>query len=50
MASANILIVEDDSIVAKDIKVSLEKLGFAMAGIASSGEDAISLAQTPTQS
>lgn len=45
MASANILVVEDDSIVAKDIKVSLEKLGFTLAGIACTGEDAVKLAE-----
>jgi len=45
MASANILVVEYDSIVARDIKQSLEKLGFTLAGIACSGEDAIKLTE-----
>ena len=36
-----ILIVEDERIVAKDIQVSLEDLGYQVLGIASSGKEAI---------
>lgn len=36
-----ILIVEDESIVAKDIQQSLKKLGYEVLGICSTGEDAI---------
>ena len=45
MSKANILIVEDESIVAKDIQHSLKKLGYNVVGISSSGEEAISLAE-----
>jgi len=41
----NILVVEDESIVAKDIAQSLKKLGYSVAGICSSGEDAITTAK-----
>jgi len=41
MSKTNILIVEDESIVAKDIQHSLKKLGYTVVGICSSGEDAI---------
>lgn len=41
MAGANIYIVEDDRIVAEDIKSSLNNLGFSVPGISSSGNDAI---------
>lgn len=41
MSKTNILIVEDESIVAKDIQHSLKKLGYNVVGICSSGEDAI---------
>jgi len=41
MSKANILIVEDERIVAEDIKNSLEKLGFGVDGIVSSGEEAL---------
>lgn len=44
MNKTNILIVEDESIVAKDIQQSLKKLGYGVLGICSSGEDAIGLA------
>lgn len=43
MSKTNILIVEDESIVAKDIQNSLKKLGYSVTGIASSGEDAIQM-------
>lgn len=38
---ANILIVEDESIVALDIKDKLERLGYTVLAIVSSGEEAI---------
>ena len=41
MAASKILVVEDESIVANDIKSSLENLGYTVPAIASSGEDAV---------
>lgn len=41
MAKANILIVEDERIVAEDIQTSLKELGYSVAGIVSSGEEAL---------
>lgn len=41
MSKSNILIVEDESIVAKDIQHSLKKLGYTVVEICSNGEDAI---------
>ncbi len=46
MLKQNILIVEDESIVAKDIQQTLIRLGYNVVGIASSGEKAIHMAQT----
>jgi signal transduction histidine kinase len=43
MPDARILIVEDESIIALDIKTSLQNAGYFVAGVASSGEDAIAL-------
>ncbi|PCJ85991.1 MAG: DNA-binding response regulator [Flavobacteriales bacterium] len=45
MPKVNILIVEDESIVAKDIEHSLNKLGYNVVGIASMGEKGIELAE-----
>ena len=45
MSKPQILIVEDESIVAKGINDSLEKFGYAVAGIESSGERAIKTAE-----
>jgi DNA-binding NarL/FixJ family response regulator len=42
--SASILIVEDEALVASYIQEVLEESGFAVAGVASSGHEAISLA------
>ncbi len=41
MSKINVLIVEDESIIAKDIQHSLKKLGYNVSGICSTGEDAI---------
>jgi PAS domain S-box-containing protein len=41
MEKKKILIVEDERIVAEDIKTKLEYVGYAVAGIASSGEESI---------
>lgn len=41
MSSTKILVVEDEKIVAKDIQISLEDLGYAVPGIAASGGEAI---------
>lgn len=40
MAKASVLVVEDESIVAKDIKLSLEKMGYSVIGICATGKDA----------
>lgn len=44
MSNINVLVVEDESIVSKDIQHSLKKLGYTVAGAASTGEKAIELA------
>lgn len=41
MSKKRIFVVEDESIVSKDIQQSLKKLGFEIAGAASSGEKAV---------
>ncbi|MCU7496334.1 MAG: PAS domain S-box protein [Ignavibacteria bacterium] len=41
MAKASIFIVEDESIVALDLKYSLESLGYSVCGIASNAEDGV---------
>ncbi len=41
MANTSVLVVEDESIVAKDIKLNLEKLGYKVLGTVSTGEKAI---------
>ncbi|MBF2026848.1 MAG: response regulator [Oscillatoriales cyanobacterium C42_A2020_001] len=43
-SSVQILIVEDERIVARDIRASLESLGYSVAAIATSGEEAIAKA------
>jgi DNA-binding LytR/AlgR family response regulator len=45
MSKTNILIVEDESIVAKDIQHSLKKLGYTVVEVCSNGEDAIKIAE-----
>jgi DNA-binding LytR/AlgR family response regulator len=44
MSNINVLVVEDESIVSKDIQHSLKKLGYTVVGAASTGEKAIELA------
>jgi PAS domain S-box-containing protein len=41
MSKKQILIVEDEKIVADDLRMSLERLGYRVSGVVSSGEDAI---------
>jgi two-component system response regulator LytT len=41
MSKTNIIVVEDESIVAKDIQLSLKKLGYNVLAMCSSGNDAI---------
>lgn len=44
MSKINVLVVEDESIVSKDIQHSLKKLGYNVVGAAPTGEKAIELA------
>jgi len=44
MSKNNILVVEDEAIVSKDIQQSLKKLGYNIVGAAATGEKAIELA------
>lgn len=44
MAKTHVLIVEDESIVAKDLELSLRKLGFAITGVTDNADKAYSLA------
>ena len=44
MTIPQILIVEDEAIVAMDLKLHLQDLGYGVAGLASGGEEAIALA------
>lgn len=46
MSQTNILVVEDESIVSKDIQHSLTKLGYNVVGAASTGEKALELARS----
>lgn len=43
MSKINVLVVEDESIVSKDIQHSLKKLGYNVVGAASTGEKAIEM-------
>jgi DNA-binding LytR/AlgR family response regulator len=43
MGKINVLVVEDESIVSKDIQYSLKKLGYNVAGVAATGQKAIEL-------
>jgi len=44
MSKINVLVIEDESIVSKDLQHSLTKLGYNVVGAASNGEKAIELA------
>ncbi len=44
MSKVNVLIVEDESIVAKDIQLSLKKFGYNVVGTAATAESAIEIA------
>jgi len=41
----NILVVEDESIVSKDIQMSLKRLGYNICGAAATGEEAVDIAR-----
>ena len=45
MSAARIVVVEDDRIVSRDIQEQLHRLGYAVAGVAVSGEEAIEVAR-----
>lgn len=44
MSKVRVLVIEDESIVSKDIQHSLKRLGYAIAGAAATGEKALQLA------
>ncbi|MCC7450850.1 MAG: response regulator [Anaerolineae bacterium] len=44
MSSARIMVVEDEGIVALDIRNKLRRMGYSVTGIADSGEDAVIMA------
>jgi PAS domain S-box-containing protein len=46
MNNAKILVVEDERIIAEDIKIRLDQLGYDVISISASGEEAIETAQT----
>lgn len=46
MTKANVLVVEDEFIVSKDIQSSLKKLGYNVVGAAPSGEKALEILET----
>ena len=45
MSAATILIVEDEAIVALDLRLQLQELGYQVVGVAASGEQALALAE-----
>ena len=45
MSKTKVLVIEDESIVSKDIQHSLKRLGYIVCGAASTGEKAIVLAE-----
>jgi len=44
VSTARILVVEDDAIVARDLKGSLTKMGYFVTGVAAGGEEALEMA------
>ena len=46
MGKANILVVEDETLVAASIKLSLVNLGYTVTSIVTSGEEAVEKAET----
>ena len=48
MPKANILIVEDEAVVAADLASKLERAGYRSIGISADGEDAVEIANTQT--
>ena len=48
MSPARVLVVEDDQIVATDIKETVAGLGYEVCGVVSTGEDSIRLAEAET--
>ena len=46
MGSEKILVVEDDAVARLDIQAALERAGYAIVGMAASGEEAIRLADS----
>ena len=46
LTKAKLLIVEDESITAMDLRTRLTRLGYEVVGIATTGEDAVVMAQT----
>jgi CheY-like chemotaxis protein len=44
LTEANILIVEDENIIAKDIEQSLRQLGYGVCGAVGTGDEAVSAA------
>ncbi len=46
MPIAKILIAEDEAITAKDIELTLKKLGYEISAVVNTGEDAVSLTET----
>jgi len=45
MSKTKVLVIEDESIVSKDIQHSLKRLGYVVCGAASTGEKAIVLTE-----
>jgi len=45
MYRCEILVVEDEGIVARDIQATLERLGYSITGTVASGEEAINMAR-----
>ena len=44
MSASNVLIVEDEVLVARDIQARLTRMGYEVVGTASKGEEAVTMA------